>query len=129
MENNTLPLAPTLNVAVNGKRLGMLQSCRERTVSELRTVAAIGTSEIVALLPAKTHYVITFKHLILDRACFPERVALHGLCDFTLNIGDEHLDVCYTGCQFASLSSYNEAGDVLIEEAEIHAASRTVVGE
>lgn len=127
MAEKMLPLAPSIQVSVNGTRLGMLQSCQERTLADLRLVGAVGTKGLSAILPTKRRYRITFRQLKVAPDYFSHAVDLHGLSNFSVSISDGHTTVTYSGCEFSALTTRCDVDGLCIEEAEICALQRAAV--
>ncbi len=127
MENIILPLAPKLIVRINNIRMGMVQSFEERRENNLKRIGSIGTQSATSILPTNTRHTLKLHRLLLDPSVFAERVDMHALHGFTLNISNGVTTIIFSGCEFSLLNCRYESAQVCVEEAEITAASRSLI--
>lgn len=124
------PAEPSVEVLINGNRIGMLQ---DYSVTERTTVypqRGFGSNTPAALLPGEISYSLTLKRLLLDRLEIPLQFSPYGLKDFTLTIREQRRSLTFSGCQWTLIKESYSLGQSLLEELQLSAKSctRAVLG-
>ena len=118
----TIPCEQKLQISLNNVRVGLVRSCRERTLTAVKPVGARNRAEPNGMAPTARYYVITLQRIVPEG----DGISTEGLHNFYLTVGTAQRMVQYAGCEFSSLTRRIEADGVYLEEAEIYAARRTV---
>lgn len=124
------PAEPSVEVFVNGSRIGLLQEYSLTEKTEVIPVRGFGESAPACLLSGTTTYALTLKRLLLDRSEIPLQFSPYGLKDFRLVIRDGRRTLDLSGCRWTSVSESYRLGDSLVEELQLSALScaRGVLG-
>lgn len=124
MSYSMTPIAPKMELLINGTTLGAVRSFSERTVVEPIKIYTIGQSLPAKIIPGKKHYELHLTRLLTDKSIFSEDVSLHPLHSFTLLLSGGGRIIRFSGCEITALSVHTEVGVGQIEEATVIASSR-----
>lgn len=116
-----------LVVSINGVRIGLVLFYRESRSIDLQHIGAVGENTATVIFPTTRHYAVTLRRLLPDGVLLAKTMDSDALDGFTLDIEINGTTVRYERCEFASVTTSCEADNCLIEEAEIHAATRIIM--
>ncbi len=116
--------APAIEVWINGRRLGMVQSFRTEVRTTPVVIRSFGKSAPVAVAEGERDYIVTLQRLVLGADAFPNQTAASGLRDFSLSLNDGVVETTFTGCYVTNESASYGAGELLVEELVLRASGR-----
>ena len=124
------PAEPSVEVFLNGNRIGLLQEYSVTEKTEAIPLRSFGENTPLGLLSGTKIYTLNLKRLLLDRPEIPLQYSPYGLKDFRLVLRDGRRTLDFSGCRWNSVSESYRLGDSVAEELQLTALScvRAVLG-
>ena len=106
---------------VNGVKLALVQSAKERIISENLPIVAFGDSESSAVHCKKCYEIEIVRNITANEIDFSWRG------EFTLTVRKPHNSVEYTRCRCTKIETERREGEPVTETVIISAAGREVL--
>ena len=119
------PAEPSVEVFINGSRIGLLQEYSVAIQTDVRPLRGFGSGKAAAIHSGATSYTVKLKRLLLDRLELPHQPMLYFLEDFTLEIKEQQRGLRFQGCQWALIKENYCLGQTILEELELVATDFT----
>lgn len=123
------PAEPSVELFINGTRIGLLQEYSVAEKTAVHVLRGYGSNEPAALQPGEAVYTVTLKRLLLDQLELPMQFSPYNLKNFTLSIQEQRRGLAFQGCQWTLIKESYSLGQTLFEELQLVAksCSRTVI--
>lgn len=106
---------------VNGVKLALVQSAKERIISENMPIVAFGDSEPSAVHCKKCYEIEIVRNITANEIDFSWRG------DFTLTVRKPHNSIEYTRCRCTKIETERREGEPVTEKVIITAGGREVL--
>ena len=124
MPTFTLLPAEETYIAINGIRLGRVQSYEVRSEIEIIPAKGIGETQAAALGRGAVRHTVKLRRLRAD-STLSDGLELDKLKNFTLEIFHGGHSTAYSGCQWTSIAEGLQGDGRVWEEYTLQAAQRT----
>ena len=119
------PAEPSVEVFINGARVGLLQEYSVTIKANVLPLRSFGKGKPTTLHSGETTYAVTLKRLLLDRPELPLQTMPYFLEDFSLEIREQCRGLRFQGCRWTLIKESYCLGQTLLEELELVATDFT----
>lgn len=119
------PAEPSVEVFLNGARIGLLQEYSVEIKNDIIPLRGFGSAKPATLHPGAATYKVKLKRLLLDRLELPLQTMPYFLENFSLEIREQRRGLRFQGCQWSLIKESYCLGQTLWEELELVATSFT----
>ena len=123
------PAESSVELFINGTRIGLLQEYSVTEKTTVHTLRGYGSNKPAALQPGEVVYSVTLKRLLLDRLELPLQFSPYNLRSFELTIQEQQRGISFQDCQWTLIKESYSLGQTLFEEMQLLAksCSRTAI--